>query len=88
MLDDLQKQVSSSRNQIEQLNEELEHLEKKLQESKEDKFRLIQSELNGDDQADERQNLLRQITMEKVRRQFSFSSHLPSNSFRINTNNK
>lgn len=67
MIDDLQKQVISSRNQIEQLNEEINQLENKLRESNEEKIRFFQSQNNGDDQQDERQNLFRQITMEKVR---------------------
>jgi prefoldin subunit 5 len=62
---DLQKQTNSSRNQIELLTNEIHQLEKTLNNLKEEKNQLIQIKMDGD-QNDERQNLVRQITLEKV----------------------
>jgi hypothetical protein len=57
--------MNSSRNSIELLNEEIHQLEKHVNELKEEKNQFIQSQMNGD-QNDERQNLVRQLTNEKV----------------------
>jgi len=65
LINDLQKQTNSSRNEIELLNKEIDQLEKNFNELKEEKNQLIQSKINGD-QDDERQNLIRQITNKKV----------------------
>jgi len=64
-----QKQTNSSRNQIETLNTEIHTLEKLLNELKEEKNQLIQTKMDGD-QDNERQNLVRQITQEKVDKYF------------------
>lgn len=63
--DDLQKQTNSSRNQIDLLNNEIQQLEKTLNEIKEEKNQLIQIKMDGDED-NQRQNLVRQITLEKV----------------------
>ncbi len=68
LINDLQKQTNSSRNQIELLNNEIQQLEKTLNELKEEKNQLIQIKMDGD-QNDERQNLVRQITLEKVKKE-------------------
>ncbi len=67
LMNDLQKQTNSSRNQIELLNNEIQQLEKILNEIKEEKNQLIQTKMDGD-QDDQRQNLVRQITLEKVKK--------------------
>jgi len=54
------------------LTNEIRELEKTLDESKQEKNQLIINKMDGD-QDDERQNLVRQLTQEKVRRIFSFS---------------
>ncbi len=64
-----QKQTNSYRNQIETLNTEIYTLERLLNELKEEKNQLIQTKMDGD-QDNERQNLVRQITQEKVDRYF------------------
>jgi bacterioferritin (cytochrome b1) len=64
-----QKQTNSYRNQIETLNTEIHTLEKLLNELKEEKNQLIQTKMDGD-QDNERQNLVRQLTQEKVDRYF------------------
>jgi bacterioferritin (cytochrome b1) len=64
-----QKQTNSYRNQIETLNTEIYTLERLLNELKEEKNQLIQTKMDGD-QDNERQNLVRQLTQEKVDRYF------------------
>ncbi len=87
LINDLEKQTNSSRNQIELLNNEITQLEKTLNELKEEKNQLIQTKMDGD-QDDQRQNLVRQITLEKVKNNlFLFNLFLFFFS-RINMNNK
>lgn len=54
--------------QIEKLTSELQELEKALDELKEEKNQLLLSRMDGDAD-DERQNLVRQLTQEKVNEQ-------------------
>jgi hypothetical protein len=69
------------------LTNEIRELEKTLDESKQEKNQLIINKMDGD-QDDERQNLVRQLTQEKVRRIFFFSFSIISLVFsRINMNN-
>jgi uncharacterized protein YlxW (UPF0749 family) len=87
LINDLEKQTNSSRNQIELLNNEITQLEKTLNELKEEKNQLIQTKMDGD-QDDQRQNLVRQITLEKVKNNlFLFNIFFVFFS-RINMNNK
>ncbi len=57
------------------MTNEIRELEKTLDESKQEKNQLLISKMDGD-QDDERQNLVRQLTQEKVKRIFSFSFQL------------
>lgn len=66
-----QKQTNTCRNRIESLTNEIQVFEKTLNELKNEKYQLIQSKMNGDEN-DERQNLVRQITQEKVQLLFFF----------------
>ncbi len=69
------------------MTNEIRELEKTLDESKQEKNQLIINKMDGD-QDDERQNLVRQLTQEKVRRIFFFSFSIISLVFsRINMNN-
>ncbi len=64
-----QKQTNSYRIQVETLTNEMHELEKTFDELKQEKNQLLLNTMDGD-QDDERQNLVRQLTQEKVRRLF------------------
>ena len=61
-----QRQANSYQRQIETLNNEIQILEKNLNDLQEEKKQFIQTQMNGDEDQ-ERQNLVRQITQQKVR---------------------
>jgi len=67
-----QKQINSYQIQIEKLTNEIHELEKTFEELKQEKNQLLFNKMDGD-QDDERQNLVRQLTQEKVRRFFWLS---------------
>ena len=60
-----QKQINTYRIQIETLTNENHELEKTFDELKQEKNQLLLNKMDGD-QDDERQNLVRQLTQEKV----------------------
>ncbi len=60
-----QKQINTYRIQIETLTNENHELEKNFDELKQEKNQLLLNTMDGD-QDDERQNLVRQLTQEKV----------------------
>ncbi|CAF1214300.1 unnamed protein product [Adineta ricciae] len=59
-----QRQAASYQRQIETLNNEIQILEKNLNDLQEEKKQFIQTQMNGDEDQ-ERQNLVRQITQQK-----------------------
>jgi chromosome segregation ATPase len=61
-----QKQINSYKIQIEKLTNEIHELEKTFEELKQEKNQLLFNKMDGDED-DERQNLVRQLTQEKVR---------------------
>jgi len=64
-----QNQTNSYRNQIEILTNDIHEFEKIVNELKEEKNQLVLNNMDGD-QDDQRQNLVRQLTQEKVREDF------------------
>jgi hypothetical protein len=66
-----QKQTNAYRIQVEELTNEIQEIEKSFQDIKQEKNQLLLNRMEGDED-DERQNLVRQLTQEKVRRIFCF----------------
>jgi predicted nucleic acid-binding Zn-ribbon protein len=66
-----QKQTNSYRSQIETLTNEIHELEKTFEELKHEKNQLFLTKMDGDED-DERQNLVRQLTQEKVKRNICY----------------
>jgi hypothetical protein len=84
-----QKQINSYRIEIETLTNDIHEFEKNFEELKQEKNQLLINKMDGD-QDDERQNLVRQLTQEKVEKSSFFLFNFSFIIFfsRINMNNK
>ena len=79
------KQTESYRQRIESFTTDIHQLEENIEELKQEKNQILSVKIEGENEGDERQNLLRQLTQEKVRqtfplfiRSFLFQSELGS----------
>lgn len=66
-----EKQSESFRQRIESFSTDIHQLEENIEELKQEKSQLLSAKIEGENEGDERQNLLRQLTQEKVLRRCS-----------------